>query len=298
MRALVIGSVGNIGHHLTTMLREAGHDVLECDIRPAWRPHYIVADINHPADLAKAFDWGPTHVFHLAGMVSRVTCEQSGALAVATNLLGTQNMLEFAKRAKAKLIFFSTSEVYGPEIEIMDEAITPHPNNRYGLTKLLAESLVEHEVRHHGLEAITLRPFMMYHEDEDLGDHRSAMIRFAWNLARGAPIEVHAGSARGWIHASDACRAIVAAAHVRDYAIVNIGHPDIRSIQALAEMVRAELGADPSLIRSTELPERMTLQKRPTLERMRHLLGVEPAIGLEEGVRRVCARVRDAARAL
>ena len=99
-------------------------------------------------------------------------------------------------------------------------------------------------------------------EDEDLGDHRSAIIRFATNLAMGRPIEVHQGSARGWLHVSDAVRAIEAAAHVKNYSVINIGHPKILSIADMAEMVRAELGASSSLITVKELPDRMTLVKQ------------------------------------
>jgi hypothetical protein len=57
-------------------------------------------------------------------------------------------------------------------------------------------------------------------------------------------------------------------------------------------MIALELDADPSLIRETELPPQMTLIKQPTLDRQRELLHVEPWIGLEEGVRRVCAQQR------
>ena len=137
-------------------------------------------------------------------MVSRVTCEQAPSLAVSTNLLGLQNVLEMCKRFNSKCIYFSTSEVYGPECEVMDLLSDPKPNNRYGLSKLLGERLVEYEVQQHGLRAVTLRPFMMYDEHEELGDHRSAMIRFATNLAEGKEIEVHLGSERAWLHVSDA----------------------------------------------------------------------------------------------
>jgi nucleoside-diphosphate-sugar epimerase len=293
MRALVIGAAGNIGRPLSRYLRSHGNEVLEVDIRAGWRTGYLMADIKQPADLLPAFDWGPDSVFMLASLVSRVTCEQASSLTISTNLAGLQNVLELTKRARARLIFFSTSEIYGPDVAVMDETIAdPNPNNRYGLSKLLGEKLVEYEVAQHGLRAVTLRPFMIYDEHEDLGDHRSAMIRFAWNLARGLPIEVHSGAARGWLHVSDAVRAITAAANLENYAVINVGHPDIRPIAALADMIRCELGASETLVRTTELPERMTLHKRPTLERMRTLLGIEPKIGLDEGVKRVCGRVR------
>lgn len=293
-KALVIGSEGNIGAPLVRHLRESGYEVLESDIRPGWRPNYLMADINHPIDLLPAFDWGPDVVFLLSAMVSRVTCEQASSLAIATNLGGINNVLQLCKRAGAMLVFFSTSEVYGPDCDPMDEAIAhPKPNNRYGLSKLLGEELVEYEVRTHGLRAVTLRPFMMYDEQEDLGDHRSAMIRFASELAAGRPIEVHRGAARSWLHVSDAVRAIEAAAHVREYAVINIGHPQVAPIEDLAEMIRRELGADPSLVQVRDLPSRMTLAKRPTLARQRDLLGVVPQVSMAEGVVRVCQRIRD-----
>jgi nucleoside-diphosphate-sugar epimerase len=293
-KALVIGSEGNIGAPLVQHLKAAGCEVLESDIRPGWRDGFVMADINHPVDLLPAFDWRPDVVFLLSAMVSRVTCEQASSLAIATNLGGVNNVLQLAKRAGARVVFFSTSEVYGPGLELMDEAEAhPRPNNRYGLSKLLGEQLVEYEVRAHGLNAVSLRPFMIYDENEDLGDHRSAMIRFTSDLAQGKPIEVHRGSQRSWLHISDAVRAIEAAARVSEYAVINIGHPDVVPIATLAEMIRRELGASSSLVREVDLPVRMTSIKRPALERMRRLLGVEPTVSLAEGVARVCARLRE-----
>jgi nucleoside-diphosphate-sugar epimerase len=288
-KALVIGSEGNIGHRLVERLRGDGYDVLETDIRPGHEPGYFMADINQPIDLLEVFDWGPEVVFVLSAMVSRVTCEQASGLAIATNLGGINNVLQLCKRVRAMTVFFSTSEIYGPHVQVMDETLgDPRPNNRYGLSKLLGEQLVEYEVRTYDLRAVTLRPFMIYDENEDLGDHRSAMIRFASNLAQGKPIEVHNGSARGWMHISDAVRAVEAAARVDEYSVINIGHPDVRPMSELAELIRARLDAPRELVSAVELPTRMTLEKRPTLERQRTILGIEPVVSLEDGVGRVC----------
>lgn len=294
MKALVIGSEGNIGVPLVKYLKEKGYQVLESDIRPNWREGYSMADINHPIDLLPVFDWKPDVVFLLSAMVSRVTCEQASSLAITTNLAGINNMLQLCKRVDAMTVFFSTSEVYGPDCDPMDEAnSTCQPNNRYGLSKLLGEQLVKYESRTHSLRAVTLRPFMMYDEDEDLGDHRSAMIRFACNLASGKPIEVHRGSARSWLHVSDAVRAIEAATHAQEYAVINIGHPEVTDIADLAEMIRKELGAPPELVKYKDLPARMTLIKRPVLDRQRTILGVVPKVSLAEGVKLVCHRIKE-----
>lgn len=291
VKALVIGSEGNIGAPLVAHLRSVGYDVLGFDLRPGWREDYLTGDMTHPADLIPAFDWRPDVVFLLAATVGRMVCEQAASLAVATNIGGVNNVLQLCKRANARCVFFSSSEVYGPHCDPMDEARSvPQPVNRYALTKWLGEQMVEYEARASGLRAVTLRPCMVYDENETIGEHRSAMIRFASNLASGRPIEVHRGSARSWMHISDAVRAIEAAARVDAYTVINLGHPEVVPMAALAEMIRAELNGSPELIVTTELPPKMTLIKRPTLDRQRSLLHFEPRVGIEEGVRRVCAR--------
>jgi nucleoside-diphosphate-sugar epimerase len=290
MKALVIGSEGNIGARLLSHLRSVGYEALGLDLRPGWQEGYLTGDITHPVDLIPAFDWHPDVVFLLAATVGRMVCEQAASLAVSTNVAGINNVLQLCKRANARCVFFSSSEVYGPNCDPMDEVrSTPQPNNRYALTKWLGEQVVEYEARTSGLRAVTLRPCMVYDENETVGEHRSAMIRFVSNLARGRPIEVHRGSARSWLHVSDAVRAIEAAARVDHYTVINLGHPELVPMADLAAMIRAELNASPELVVSTELPPKMTLIKRPTLDRQRSLLGFEPVIGIAEGVRRVCA---------
>jgi nucleoside-diphosphate-sugar epimerase len=296
MKVLAIGSEGNIGGPLVEYLRTQGQEVYSTDIKPGYRPEYAMADINHPVDLLDAFDWGPDVVYLMAAVVSRVTCEQAGSLAVATNIGGVNNIVQLVKRAGAKLIYFSTSEVYGPTEELMDEDVsTPRPNNRYGLTKYLGEQIVDYEVRTHGLQAVTVRPFMFYDENEALGDHRSAMIRFAQGLAEGKPVEVHGGTSRSWMHISDAVRALYATMFVDHYEVINIGHPDVVETTALAEMFRTRLDAPRSLLNIIEQPGRMTPTKVPALNKQRDLLGIVPAVDVEEGVARVAARFRASA---
>lgn len=292
MNVLVIGSEGNIGRHLVAHLRSLGHTVTCADIRPGWREGYTMADINAPLDLLPAFDRPLDVVFLLASVVSRVTCEASPSMAVETNLAGLNNVVTLTKRASARLVYTSTSEVYGPTASPMSESDAPRPNNRYGLTKYLGEQLVEYEVREHGLDAVILRPFMVYAEDEDGGDHRSAMVRFADRLASGQEVEVHVNTSRSWLHVNDAVRAFAAAMTVPSYTIVNVGHPDVILTETLAKAVCDLLGADRRLIRLKRQPERMTAIKVPDLRRQDELLGVVPLVDIEDGIRRVVGRFK------
>lgn len=292
VKALVIGSEGNVGKPLVQYLYKIGYEVLEADIKPGWEPNYYVSDINHPIDLLPAFDSKPDVVFLLSAMVSRVTCEQASSLAIATNLSGINNVIQLCKRANSRLVYFSTSEVYGPECNPMDENLSnPNPNNRYGLSKYLGEKLVEYEVRSHGLKAVTIRPFMIYDENEEFGDYRSAMIRFASNLATNKPIQVHKGSARGWLHISDATKAIERAAHLDKYSVINIGHPEVESMLSLANAIRENFKAPKSLITEIDIPNRMTSVKNPTLDRQSNLLKINPQVNLAKGVKLVCEKV-------
>ena len=114
MKVLVIGSEGNIGSVLVPYLKSCGHEVLRCDILQQWADDYIQTDIVSLNDLIEAaMNFRPDVVYHLAAMVSRVTCEQAPHMAIDTNLSGTNNVIQLCKMLNAKLINFSTSEIYG-----------------------------------------------------------------------------------------------------------------------------------------------------------------------------------------
>ena len=76
-----------------------------------------------------------------------------------------------------------------------------------------------------------------------------------------------------------------------DYSVINIGHPDIVPIHTIAEMISEELGADKNLINIQNLPDRMTLIKRPSLDRQRDILKIEPSVSLQSGVKMVCRSI-------
>lgn len=295
MKILVIGSEGNIGTKLVKRLRASGHEVMRSDIIQHYAPDYAQTDVVSLGDLYDdALRFKPAVVFHLAAMVSRVTCEQAPHLTIDTNLSGTNNVAQMCKNIGAKMINFSTSEIYGNiSGEMHEERTDVAPNNLYGLTKWLAEKIVEYEVNNHGLRAVTVRPFMFYDEDETMGDHRSAMIRFAEGILRGEKIIVHRNSKRSWMHMDDAVAALEKAMHLDRYTVINIGHPRVVETEYLARYMCQKTGADfDKLVDLVDLPGRMTLEKYPGLKRMKEMLGFEPSISVEQGMDRVLAKVK------
>jgi nucleoside-diphosphate-sugar epimerase len=296
MKVLVVGSEGNIGTKLVKHLHDCGHQVLRSDIIQHFAGDYVQTDVVSLGDLYdEAIKFKPDAVYHLAAMVSRVTCEKAAHLTIDTNLSGTNNVVQMCKMLNAQMINFSTSEIYGNISGMMSEDRQDlSPNNRYGLTKYLAEKIVEYEVNNHNLKAVTVRPFMFYDEDETMGDHRSAMIRFAEGLIRGERITVHKNSKRSWLHMSDAVVALEKVMRLKDYAVINIGHPAVIETEYIAKYIAQKTGTEfDKLVDLQELPGKMTLEKYPDLKRQKELLGFDPKISIEEGMDRVIKKVKE-----
>lgn len=295
MKIIVLGSEGNIGTKLVAYLRRCGHEVLRADIIQHFADDYVQTDVVSLLDLYDAASkFKPDVIYHLAAMVSRVTCEATPHMTIDTNLSGTNNVAQICRTLGAKMINFSTSEVYGNIGGLLSEdRLDIAPNNRYGLSKYLAEKIVEYEVNNNKLKAISIRPFMYYDEDETIGDHRSAMIRFAEGLLNGKKITVHKDSKRSWMHMDDAVVALEKLIHLDKYHVINLGHPNVVETEYIAKYMCEKLGIDfQRHVDLIELPERMTLTKIPDLTKQKELLGFEPKITIEEGMGRVVAKVK------
>lgn len=294
MKILLTGSEGNIGGRLFSYLKYKGYDVYGMDHKQGFKEHYSVADIKNPLDLIPVFNnFRPDIVFHLAAMVSRVTCEASPSTTIETNIAGTNNIAQLCKQYNSKLINFSTSEVYGNIGGLLSEdRYDLAPNNIYGLSKLLAEKIVNYE-RTNGLRAINVRPFMFYDEEETLGEHRSAMIRFCENLLNKEPIVVHKNSTRAWLHINDGVKILERIMYSDNFPTINVGNPETIETKYLAEYICKELGLSyDQYVKETELPERMTLEKKADLSRQSTVAPIEFEYPIERGIRLVLDRVK------
>lgn len=292
-KVLITGSEGNIGRVLTPYLSNCGYDVMCTDVQNKFAADYHMADVKSPADLSHVFHlFKPDIVLHMGAVVSRITAEKSPHLTVDTNISGVNNLVQLCRDMGSKLVYFSSSEVYGNVDGAMSEYIIPQPNNLYGLTKYLGEFLVRYYVENYGLNALILRPFMFYDEHETRGVHRSAMVRFAESLLRGEKIAVHREAKRSWMHTSDAVKVIERLLLVDGFHVVNVGNPNVISMLDLAILMCDRIGASHDLIVTVDLPARMTLCKVPDLTLQRELTGIDTFVNVAEGVDRLLARLR------
>jgi UDP-glucuronate 4-epimerase len=170
VRYVVTGAAGFIGSHLTESLLAEGHDVVGVD---CFTDYYDLAlkeenvrgrDVQR-LDLAEEnLDLsGVDAVFHLAGQPGARSFGNIFPLYLRRNVLATQRVFEAAVAAEVKVVWASSSSVYGDAEQYpTSEEVAPRPNNPYGITKLACEQLHDTYARVFGLQAVALRYFTVY----------------------------------------------------------------------------------------------------------------------------------------
>lgn len=297
---LVTGALGVIGQHLTRELRDCGYDVLGADLAIRDYSDYVRADVTAFEDLHRI---GRNHkidvVVHMAGEVGRLVGEAHPQRMVYVNDVGTLNVAQFCSETGARLISFSTSEVYGhlldSDVAVTEELLEQNGSafvttNVYALSKLFGEALVKHFVDNYDLNAVTVRPFMVYGPGEAPSRWRSAMTNFVYAARQGREITVHRGTARAWCHVQDfvaGIKILIDQPKSTGYDAYNVGSDEYLDMEDVARTIVDVVGADPALVNVVDPPNQfMSSRKRASIEKLR-MLGYEPKIDLRQGVESV-----------
>lgn len=320
MRAVVTGGAGHIGSHLTEQLVEIGMAVrVVDDLSSGRRTHltavagdveFVVGDICAPV-IAEEACADADLVFHLAGAVGVRAILADPLAAVATNLDGTRAIVAACRRSGARLVFASTSEVYGrPERLPMAEddplaiGAPTSPRWSYALTKALDEHLVL-EAGRSGIDATVLRYFNSYGPRAAHEGDASVVTRFIRQALAGEPMTVHGAGdqVRCFTHVSDVARATLLAGIERRAvgAVLNVGTAVPTTVRELATAVAAVVGTaeivhvDPKETYGAHFDE--TPARVPATDRVCDLLGWTPTVTLHEGIAATVGWYRDLAEA-
>ncbi len=312
MNILITGSEGVIGRRLVRYLKTCPFDVLDsasssvftCDRLPADRSRHTIADITHPETLRRAFTASrPELVFHLAASVGRRASEAWASVALRTNVEGTQNVVDLCLEFGARLLYVSTSEVYGDLFLWANGATEPGVNEEmplhyqlgiYGLSKYLGEQVVDLAVARHDLDAVIARPFMCYSEDEPLSPYRSAIARMMRAIVRGEPIEVHEGAVRSWCYVDDMVEGLARLGLSDCQGVYNVGRHDPKAIDEVAMGLYNKAAAIfpssfemNSKIKTIPIPPGIYPVKHASFDKIQRDIGWQAETTLEEGLRRV-----------
>lgn len=300
MNVVVTGGAGLVGSHLCDSLIRDGHIVLAIDNFISGRP----INIRHLADnpsfrLVEAnviddpIEFGDVdQIYHLASPASPVGYMNNPIQTHLVNSIGTKRMLDLARDRGARLLFSSTSEIYGnPEVHPQPESyfgnVNPvGPRSCYDESKRFGESITMEYVRQFGLDARIVRLFNIYGPRNDPNDGRvvPAFISFA---LQGQPLPVYGDGqqTRSLCYIDDLITGLRLTMETEGLAgeIINLGNPDERTIRELGTII-ADICGSPAGF--THLPMREDDPERrcPDISNAIRLLGWEATTSLRDGL--------------
>jgi len=294
MNFAVTGGTGFIGSHLVKYLVSEGHSVSVIDnlfrgkisnidgIQD--KVHFVKLDILNYEDLRNNLQ-NVDGIFHQAALTSVPESYQKEDEYKKVNIIGTENIFKIAKEFKIKVIYASSSSIYGDINKIpITEDFEREPINPYGLTKLEDEYLAE-KYSKSGTQIIGLRYFNVYGLGQTL-DYAGVITKFLENISSGkSPIIFGDGSQiRDFIFVKDVARANLAAMTSSiDHGFFNVGTGIAISIKDLAYLMIKISGKDLEPV-FDKLPEGDVKNSQADITLAKKILGWEYTTKLEEGL--------------
>ena len=297
-RAVVTGGAGFLGSHLCDALLADGWSVVVVDNLLTGRSGNLAHLASEPRfefvekDICEPFDVGQVdYVFHFASPASPVDYHTHGIATLRVGSLGTFHALDVARKYNAKYFVSSTSECYGDPLEHpQKETYWGHvnpigPRSVYDEAKRFTESVTTAYRRYYQVDTRIVRIFNTYGPRMQLNDGR-VVPNFMKQALRNEDLTVYGDGqqTRSFCYVSDEIDGFLRLAKSDEHLPVNIGNPDEFTILECAKLVLKVTGSK-SKIRYEPLPQDDPKQRRPDITKARQLLGWEPKIDLEAGLR-------------
>jgi UDP-glucuronate 4-epimerase len=290
-RYLVTGAAGFIGSHLAEALVAEGHSVVGLDAftdyyDPRLKEENAAGLAVARADLARdELDFeGFDGVFHLAGQPGVRSFGDVFPLYVERNVVASQRVFEAAARAGARVVFTSSSSIYGEaERYPTPEETPPRPLSPYGITKLSCEHLAHAYARSFGLDAVVLRYFNAY------GPRQRPDMAFAGvvsALAEGRPFTLFGDGeqSRSFTYVGDVVRATASAMEGAPAgALYNVGGGEEATLNRALELLEGIAGRRLAVVRAPGVPGDQRRTKADTTQ-IREALGWTAQVTLEQGL--------------
>ncbi len=300
--SLVTGGAGFLGSHLCEALLERAHRVICLDnlvVSSLENIEHLRDDaftfLNHDVIDQISVEEPVDFVYHLAALASPIDYLRMPLHSLKTGSYGTHHALGLAKVKRARFLLTSTSEVYGdPQVHPQPETYWGHvnpigPRGVYDEAKRYAEALTMAYHRQQGLDTGIARIFNTYGPKMRPNDGR-AIPTFLDQALAGKPLTVFGDGSqtRSFCYVDDLIRGIVLLAESDEHLPVNLGNPDEKSLLELAETI-IRLADSSSEIIFEALPVDDPQVRQPDITRARQLLGWQPEVELDEGLRRTIA---------
>lgn len=307
MRILITGAAGFLGSHLCERLMADDHQVVGMD-------NFITGNSGNIAHLAgnKDFEFirhdvsnfifvpGKIHaVLHFASPASPNPNSPYGYVnlpiqTMKAGALGTHNTLGVARAHQAKFLLASTSEIYGdplehPQVESYWGHVNPiGPRSVYDEAKRFAEALTMAYHRFHGIDTHIVRIFNTYGPRMHLDDGR-VVPNFLQQALKKEPLTIYGDGTqtRSFCYVDDLIEGITKLLYSDEHDPVNIGNPVETTILEFANMINQLAGNQAGVIfKPGQRGEGDPQRRQPDITRARHILGWEPMVSLEQGLKK------------
>jgi UDP-glucuronate decarboxylase len=298
MRILITGGAGFLGSHLSKRLLNEGHEVICMDNFFTGRKRNILPLMENPHfemmrhDVTDPFKVECDQIYNLACPASPVHYQYNAIKTIKTSVMGAINCLGLAKRVNARVFQASTSEVYGdPSVHPQPEAYWGNVNpigirSCYDEGKRCAETLFMDYHRQNGVDVRIVRIFNTYGPNMCLDDGR-VVSNFIVQALQGQDITVfgEGQQTRSFCYCDDLIEGFVRLMN-QDQTVgpMNIGNPGEFTILELAKKVINMTGSHSKIIHQA-LPSDDPKQRQPDITQARKVLGWEPKVSLDQGLK-------------
>ncbi len=314
MKVIVTGGAGFLGSHLCEKLLTQGHQVICIDNLLTGSKKNIEGLKQNPDfkflnyDVIKPLpdDLEADEVFHFASPASPNTHSEKSyhALAFETmqiNTLGTWNLAEWCIKKQAKLLFASTSEIYGDPLEhpqkesYRGNVSTTGPRSVYDEAKRFGETILSAFVRSKGLDGRIIRIFNTYGPKMAPDDGR-VVTEFIKAALSNEPFPIFGDGtqSRSFCYVSDLIEGVILAMEKGPSGeVYNLGNPHEFTVIELAQKIKELTRSSSEIVTKEPLPEDDPLQRCPDITKAKNELGWEVKIELEEGLEKTISYYRD-----
>lgn len=292
MRILVTGALGAVGMPLVEELRNRGREVWLADKPHHHDRNYIRCDVSEYRQVERLFGKNRyDFVYHLAAEFGRNNGEDFYETLWKSNAIGMKNVLRFQEKLKFKLVFTSSSEIYGDYDGVMKEDVpmkTPiRQLNDYAITKWVNEMQVLNSADRFGTETVRLRLFNTYGPGEYYSNYRSVICLFVYRALHKMPYTVFTKHHRtfSWIYDTVNAMANI----VDDFKageVYNISGDEYVPVKEASDIILEQLGMDDSLVKYVDVESHNTLNKRSDNSKSKRDLKYRETVKLKEGIAR------------
>lgn len=294
MKILITGGRGFIGQHLARVLEKDGHEVWTLDLLHHSHPQHLRADMRFYRDVEAAIAPGGVSrgfelVYHLAAEAGRWNGEEHYEALWETNVIGTKHLIRLQERHRFRVVFMSSSEVYGDYDGVMSEDVLDRipirQLNDYAITKWVGEQQFINSAAMCGTETVRIRMFNVYGPGESFGANRGVVVRFLWHAMKGIPYTVYLDHHRTSTFVTEAARTLAnIATRFKPGEVYNIGGHAYHDIKTLSDLILSKLGLDDSLVTYSQGEAFTTRDKKVDLSKAERDLGHLPGLSLSEGL--------------